>query len=100
MSTGRGAFQGLASRGQMKRRRFITLEHAYHGDTVGAMSASEDSVFTRAFGPLLFPVERVAGLNEIVRGGGFFRPDYFFAPDPPPPLAALIDPLRAAMGRI
>jgi adenosylmethionine-8-amino-7-oxononanoate aminotransferase len=37
----------------------ITLHHAYHGDTVGSMSASEDSIFTRGFRPLLFPVRRV-----------------------------------------
>ena len=46
------------NRGQPKRRTFLTLHHAYHGDTVDAMSASEDSVFTRAFTPLLFPVVR------------------------------------------
>src|SRR6476646_5534968 len=40
------------------RRTFITLEHAYHGDTVGAMSASEDSIFTRPFAPMLFDVVR------------------------------------------
>jgi adenosylmethionine---8-amino-7-oxononanoate aminotransferase len=40
------------------RRTFITLEHAYHGDTVGAMSASEDSIFTRPFASMLFNVVR------------------------------------------
>ncbi len=40
------------------RRAFVTLHHAYHGDTVGAMSASEDSLFTRPFAPLLFSVAR------------------------------------------
>ncbi len=44
--------------GASRRRTFVTLHHAYHGDTVGAMSASEDSVFTQAFAPLLFPVVR------------------------------------------
>jgi adenosylmethionine-8-amino-7-oxononanoate aminotransferase len=43
---------------QPGRQTFITLHHAYHGDTVGAMSVSEDSVFTRAFTPLLFQVAR------------------------------------------
>lgn len=51
------AFQYWRNRGQ-DRRQFIALHHAYHGDTVGAMSASEDSIFTRAFTPLLFPVVR------------------------------------------
>ena len=44
--------------GEPRRTGLITLHHAYHGDTVGAMSASEDSLFTRAFTPLLFPVAR------------------------------------------
>ncbi|HEV2198292.1 MAG TPA: adenosylmethionine--8-amino-7-oxononanoate transaminase [Bryobacteraceae bacterium] len=46
------------NRGETRRTKFIALHHAYHGDTVGAMSASEDSIFTRAFSPLLFSVER------------------------------------------
>jgi adenosylmethionine-8-amino-7-oxononanoate aminotransferase len=41
------------------RQRIVTLHHAYHGDTAGAMSVSEDSVFTRPFAPLMFPVDRV-----------------------------------------
>jgi adenosylmethionine-8-amino-7-oxononanoate aminotransferase len=41
------------------RRLFVALRHAYHGDTVGAMSASEASIFTRPFEPLLFEVARV-----------------------------------------
>jgi adenosylmethionine---8-amino-7-oxononanoate aminotransferase len=52
------AVQYWRNRGESQRSGLITLHHAYHGDTVGAMSASEDSVFTRAFTPLLFPVER------------------------------------------
>ena len=52
------ACQYWQNRDQPNRRTFLTLHHAYHGDTVGAMSASEDSVFTRAFTPLLFPVVR------------------------------------------
>ncbi len=52
------AHQYWRNRDQPGRHTFITLHHAYHGDTVGAMSVSEDSVFTRAFTPLLFRVER------------------------------------------
>jgi len=52
------AVQYWRNRGEALRTGLITLHHAYHGDTVGAMSASEDSVFTRAFTPLLFRVER------------------------------------------
>jgi adenosylmethionine-8-amino-7-oxononanoate aminotransferase len=51
------ACQYWGNRGQ-SRRTFIALSHAYHGDTVGAMSVSEDSVFTRPFASLLFDVVR------------------------------------------
>jgi len=51
------AWQYWRNRGE-PRRVFVTLDHAYHGDTVGAMSVSEASIFTEPFAPLLFPVER------------------------------------------
>lgn len=51
------ASQFWSNQGQ-RRRTFITLHHAYHGDTVGAMSASEQSVFTAPFAPMLFDVVR------------------------------------------
>ena len=54
------AYQYWTNRGEPQRRTFLTLENAYHGDTVGAMSASHDSLFTASYAPLLFRVERVA----------------------------------------
>jgi adenosylmethionine-8-amino-7-oxononanoate aminotransferase len=52
------ACQFWSNHGEPQRQTFIALHHAYHGDTVGAMSAGEDSIFTRPFKPLLFPVAR------------------------------------------
>jgi adenosylmethionine-8-amino-7-oxononanoate aminotransferase len=52
------ALQYWANRGEPERRTFVALQHAYHGDTVGAMSASEDSIFTQPFAPMLFRVHR------------------------------------------
>ena len=52
------AIQYWANQGLPRRHRFVALHHAYHGDTVGTMSVSEASVFTRAFTPLLFPIAR------------------------------------------
>lgn len=54
----KAALQYWRNRGEPRRQTFITLHYAYHGDTVGAMSVSEDSLFTQAFVPLLFPVAR------------------------------------------
>jgi adenosylmethionine-8-amino-7-oxononanoate aminotransferase len=50
------------NRGQGKdrtRSRIIALEHAYHGDTVGTMSAGARGVFNAAYEPLLFDVARL-----------------------------------------
>jgi adenosylmethionine---8-amino-7-oxononanoate aminotransferase len=52
------AAQYWINKGEPRRGTFVTLHHAYHGDTVGAMSVSEDSIFTRAFASMLFPVAR------------------------------------------
>ena len=41
------------------RTRIIALEHAYHGDTVGTMSAGARGVFNAAYEPLLFDVVRL-----------------------------------------
>lgn len=51
------AYQYWQNRGE-SRKSFITLHDAYHGDTIGTMSVSEASAFTRPFAPLLFPVAR------------------------------------------
>jgi adenosylmethionine-8-amino-7-oxononanoate aminotransferase len=51
------AWQYWQNRGE-SRHDFVTLHHAYHGDTVGAMSASELTGFTEPFEGLLFPVHR------------------------------------------
>jgi adenosylmethionine---8-amino-7-oxononanoate aminotransferase len=53
------ALQYWQNRGRPERQALVALHHAYHGDTVGAMSVSGDSVFTDAFRPLRFPVTRV-----------------------------------------
>lgn len=52
------ALQYWNNHGQPQRHNFIALHNAYHGDTVGTMSASEQSIFTNTFQPLLFQVER------------------------------------------
>jgi adenosylmethionine-8-amino-7-oxononanoate aminotransferase len=41
------------------RSRVIALEHAYHGDTIGTMSAGARGVFNAAYEPLLFDVVRL-----------------------------------------
>jgi len=52
------ACQYWGNQGQPSRQSFIALQHAYHGDTAGAMSASADSIFTRPFASMMFAVHR------------------------------------------
>ena len=53
------ALQYWRNSARPERRRIVALRHAYHGDTIGTMSVSDESVFTEAFASLLFPVDRV-----------------------------------------
>ncbi len=51
------AVQYWRNRGKDERKNVIALEHAYHGDTVGAMALSADSAFTEAFDDMRFEVQ-------------------------------------------
>jgi len=52
------AIQYWSNLGRPEKHRIVALENAYHGDTVGAMSVSDDSPFTAAFDSLRVPVLR------------------------------------------
>jgi adenosylmethionine-8-amino-7-oxononanoate aminotransferase len=41
------------------RSRIVVMEHSYHGDTIGTMSAGARSVFNAAYEPLLFQVDTI-----------------------------------------
>lgn len=45
--------------GKPGKKRLVALEHAYHGDTLGAMSVGADSEFAGPFQSVRFPVWRV-----------------------------------------
>jgi adenosylmethionine---8-amino-7-oxononanoate aminotransferase len=53
------ALQFWRNLGKARKTRFVALEHAYHGDTAGAMSVGADSDFVGAFQEIRFPVFRV-----------------------------------------
>jgi adenosylmethionine-8-amino-7-oxononanoate aminotransferase len=48
------AFQWWAQRGETARTRFVCLQNAYHGDTIGAVSVGGIDLFHSLYRPLLF----------------------------------------------
>lgn len=52
------AFAYWHHRGQPKRRAFVALHEAYHGDTIGSVSVGGIEIFHKLFGPLLFETHR------------------------------------------
>ncbi|MBL7071672.1 MAG: adenosylmethionine--8-amino-7-oxononanoate transaminase [Candidatus Omnitrophica bacterium] len=49
------SFQYWNNTGKKRKKRFISLDHAYHGDTIGGMSVSGVDLFNEVFSPLFFP---------------------------------------------
>jgi adenosylmethionine-8-amino-7-oxononanoate aminotransferase len=52
------AFQYWQNLGERQRTKFVALENAYHGDTVGAMSVGGIPLYHDLYRPLLFEVLR------------------------------------------
>jgi adenosylmethionine-8-amino-7-oxononanoate aminotransferase len=53
------AYQYWQQGGQPERRLFVSLQNAYHGDTLGAVSVGGIDLFHGVYADLLFPVRRV-----------------------------------------
>lgn len=53
------AYEFARRSGRSRRPRFLSLEGAYHGDTVGAVSLGHIDLFHRAYGGLLFKTDTV-----------------------------------------
>ncbi len=49
------AYQYWVNRGEEGRTRFLSLQNAYHGDTLGAVSIGGIDLFHACYRPLLFP---------------------------------------------
>ncbi|MFZ5585773.1 MAG: adenosylmethionine--8-amino-7-oxononanoate transaminase [Thermodesulfobacteriota bacterium] len=53
------AFQFWQQSGRPEKKTFVSLEGAYHGDTLGSVSVGGIDLFHQVYGPLLFPVHRL-----------------------------------------
>ncbi len=64
------AYQSWIHRGERGRNLFVALDHAYHGDTFGAMAAGGVDVFHNAFSELFCQVRRARGPFSGLYAGG------------------------------
>ncbi len=53
------SYQYWQNIGKTKKRKFVSLDCAYHGDTIGAMSISGVNLFNKKFSPLFFKSYKV-----------------------------------------
>ncbi|MFH1281254.1 MAG: adenosylmethionine--8-amino-7-oxononanoate transaminase [Candidatus Omnitrophota bacterium] len=53
------SFQYWHNIGRQGKTKFVSLDHGYHGDTIGAMSVSGLDLFNAVFSPLLFAAYKV-----------------------------------------
>ncbi|MDN5869467.1 MAG: adenosylmethionine--8-amino-7-oxononanoate transaminase [Nitrococcus sp.] len=99
------AWQYWANLGE-KRKSFIAFDHAYHGDTFGAMSISARSLFTDGFKELLFDVEHVPypatwlddGEVEAKEAAAIRRIAHLLEQNPKRYAAIIIEPLVQGAG--
>jgi adenosylmethionine-8-amino-7-oxononanoate aminotransferase len=53
------AFETARRSGRSRTPRFLSLQNAYHGDTIGAVSLGHIDLFHKAYSPLLFKSDKV-----------------------------------------
>ena len=76
------------------RHRILTLEHGYHGDTIGGMSVGARGVYNQAYNPLLFDV----GTLPFPIGDGRNTLDALEAACRDKPAALIVEPLVLGAG--
>jgi adenosylmethionine---8-amino-7-oxononanoate aminotransferase len=47
------SFHYWQNQGQLKKTRFITLQHSYHGETLGALAVGDVALYKKTYKPLL-----------------------------------------------
>jgi adenosylmethionine-8-amino-7-oxononanoate aminotransferase len=53
------AYEHARRSGRSRKPKFLSIDHAYHGDTIGAVSVGQVDLFHRSFAGLLFPTDKV-----------------------------------------
>jgi len=62
------SFHYFLNIGQIKKTKFVTLDNAYHGETLGALAVSGVELYKKTYGPLLLEPLRVPSPDCYTRG--------------------------------
>ena len=55
------SFQYHAQTGNLQKTKFMALSDAYHGETIGALSAGDCDLYTKLYKPILMDIIRIKG---------------------------------------
>jgi adenosylmethionine-8-amino-7-oxononanoate aminotransferase len=64
------SFHFWLNQGQPQKKRFITLENSYHGETLGALAVGDVPLYKKTYAPLLMEVISVASPDCYHRENG------------------------------
>ena len=87
------AIQAHAQRGEPQRTRFVALDGAFHGDTVGAASLGGVEVFRRPFAGVLFDCVRAPSPAEGGHARAFEAIEALVRDDPGSVAAVVVEPI-------
>jgi adenosylmethionine-8-amino-7-oxononanoate aminotransferase len=93
------AIQFWQQRGASKKTRFLALDGAFHGDTVGAASLSGIEIFRRPFGGVLFECVRAPSPADDAFARAFDVLSHLVEKEAPTLAAVFVEPIvQAASG--
>jgi adenosylmethionine-8-amino-7-oxononanoate aminotransferase len=91
------AIQAQAQRGLPQRTRFTAFENGYHGETAGALSVSNVSLYQSPYRPLMFDCDFI---RELPLRHGKDDPDFDDASGVWPRIEAQLEPLADSLAAI
>lgn len=59
------SMQSWHQRGFTQKNTFVSLEHGYHGETLGSLSVTDIPLFSRQYAPLLIQHQRIPSPSDI-----------------------------------
>lgn len=92
------AYQSWKNRGEADRNLFVAFDHAYHGDTFGAMAVGGVDVFHSAYSELFFEVRRAKSPSRLAGNPGAEDLEKILEEEGDKVAAVIMEPMVQAAG--